>query len=305
MPELPEVEWMRNGLTPLLVGQPIQAIEVLRPKIFATPPGWSPERVVGQTVRAIWRRAKFLGWDLSGDLALLWHFKLAGQLAYRGDDGTIFSGGHPVPPFDAPMPVRMTHVILRFPHGWLYANDVRQFMRVRLMPAAAVADFLASYHYGPDALDPALTVSVLAERLATRPRMALKPLLLDQTFIAGLGNIYSDEAANWARLHPLRRAGSLSPEEVARLHFGIREALRLALPCGGAAVLNGRALPAPGRDILYVHGRAGLPCRRGDGGVIERIIVGQRGTYFCPVCQPPPSPNEMAATTLAVPARSD
>ena len=287
MPELPEVETIRRGLAPLLEGRRIAALEVRKPKLFLPAPGLTAASLAGRRVGEIWRRAKFLGWELSGDLALVFHFKLTGQVIYRAPDGRSFGAGHPIPPFDAPVPGPMTHLIFSFEEGGtLYINDQRQFMRVRLLPAAEVEPFLAAYRLGPDPLREDFTVAALNERLRARPKMPLKPLLLDQSFVAGLGNIYTDETLNAAGLHPLRRAGELNVDEVARLHRSMIDVLGLALRQGGAIVINGRMVPLPGKDFLYVHGRAGQPCLRHAGAIVVRTVVGQRGTYLCPVCQP-------------------
>jgi formamidopyrimidine-DNA glycosylase len=281
---------MRRGLAPLLEGRRIAALEVGKPKLFLAAPGLSAASLEGRRVGVLWRRAKFLVWELSGDLALVFHFKLTGQAIFRAADGESFGAGHPIPPFDAPMPGPMTHLIFTFEGGGtLYVNDQRQFMRVRLMPAAEVEPFLATYKLGPDPLREDFTVAALEARLRARPKMPLKPLLLDQSFVAGLGNIYTDETLNAAGLHPLRRAGDLDAGEVARLHRAMVEVLGLALRQGGAIVINGRMVPLPGKDFLYVHGRAGQPCLRHDGATVARTVVGQRGTYLCPVCQPAPS----------------
>jgi formamidopyrimidine-DNA glycosylase len=152
----------------------------------------------------------------------------------------------------------------------------------------------------------------LAARLRARKGRPVKAALLDQTCIAGLGSIYADEALHRARLHPLTRSGALTAEHVARLHQAIRDVLEVAVPVGGAIVKAGRAVPEreSGRDFLRAHGRAGLPCldcpptdqaggapdaARGPAGDavgrgrIARAVIAGRGTYFCPVCQPPPA----------------
>jgi formamidopyrimidine-DNA glycosylase len=289
MPELPEVEMIRRGLEPVLTGRRIESLEIGKPKLFLVAGELTEADLIGRRVERLLRRAKLLVWDLDGDLALVFHFKLTGQTVYRAADGTTFGAGHPIPPFDAPVPGSMTHLVFTFDDGGtLYLNDQRQFARVRLMRAEAVAPFLEAYRFGPDPFDAALTPDALRERLRARAKMALKPLLLDQTFVAGLGNIYADETLNGAGLHPLRRAGTLDEAESGRLHAAMRSVLDLALRQGGAIVINGRMVPVPGKDFLYVHGRAGQPCLREDGGTVERTVVGQRGTFLCPVCQPAP-----------------
>jgi formamidopyrimidine-DNA glycosylase len=146
---------------------------------------------------------------------------------------------------------------------------------------------------GPDALSPNFTLAALQRGLARRRGTSLKAALLDQTVVAGLGNIYVDESLWAAQLHPQRLAGSLSPQELARLYEAIRTVLALAVPMGGAKILNGRAVPPVGA-FPFVHGRAGQPCPRCGTPIVKRTIAG-RGTYFCPRCQPEPAtaPSEL------------
>jgi formamidopyrimidine-DNA glycosylase len=121
--------------------------------------------------------------------------------------------------------------------------------------------------------------------LRARRRAKLKPLLLDQSFVSGLGNIYADEALHHARLHPERTAGSLSPEEIARLHAAMRAVLEEAIPIGGARIYRGKAAPVDG--FPRVHAREGEPCPDCGDTVVKYTLAG-RGTYYCPTCQPPP-----------------
>jgi formamidopyrimidine-DNA glycosylase len=167
----------------------------------------------------------------------------------------------------------------------LYLPDTRHFARVRLVAAAQAPALLAKEGYGPDALDPALTPAMLAERLRAHPHARLKPVLLDQTVVAGLGNIYTDEALHGARLHPLRTPASLTDEEIERLHAGIHDALTHGLAQGGFSIINGRARPLDGYP--RVHGLAGAPCPRCQATIVK-LTVGSRGTYLCPTCQPAP-----------------
>ncbi|MBA2450798.1 MAG: formamidopyrimidine-DNA glycosylase, partial [Chloroflexi bacterium] len=238
MPELPEVETLRRNLQATLVGSTFVEVEIRLPKIFVTPTGLRPDELVGTSVLQLRRRAKFLTFDLSDEFALVFHLRLAGQIVHRDRAGvTLAAGGHPVPAFEAPLPHRSTHVILRLDDGsTLYLTDIRQFGRVWFLPATAVEPLLAKARLGPEPLEPEFTVDVLRERLAHRRRMQLKPLLLDQTFIGGVGNIYADEIIFDAALEPGTRAEDITGERLTGLHNAIRAVLELAVRDGVAEI---------------------------------------------------------------------
>jgi formamidopyrimidine-DNA glycosylase len=286
VPELPEVETIRRRLAECLVGRTITGVTLRLPKLVRVAPGHRLDDLIGQGVRSVQRWAKLLQVDVGDHLSLLIHLKMTGQIIVEDGTGRRWYGGHPIPAFDAPMPHKSTHLILDLDDGGhLYLTDTRQFGQVRLIGRAEVGATVAAERHGPDALAAGLTPDLLAARLLKRPRAHLKPVLLDQTIIAGMGNIYTDEALFSARLHPLRTPASLRPDEVARLHAGIRDALEHGLSQGGFTIINGRARPFEGYP--RVHGRAGEPCPV-CGGPIDKIVVGGRGTYLCRVCQPPP-----------------
>jgi formamidopyrimidine-DNA glycosylase len=167
-------------------------------------------------------------------------------------------------------------------------SDPRKFGRLMLLRGEELAEAFAAL--GPEPLDPAFTPEALAARLANRPR-AIKALLLDQSVVAGLGNIYTDEALFRAGVHPLRPAGSLTPDEVAALHTGIQGALRTGIEHGGTTFGRHRDVydeAGSNLEHVEVYQRTGQPCVR-CGTPVERIVVAQRGTHFCPHCQPAPS----------------
>ncbi len=335
MPELPEVEGFRRRLAPLIVGRRLTRLEVRDPKLWHPATGLSEADVAGRGLQDLQRRAKLLIFSLEGELALVAHLKIAGQLVYAWPDGRRLVGGHPYPLPDAELPQAATRFVLAFQEGGggateryapgagsgtLFINDQRRFAWLRLLPAPALAAFVAAQRYGPDPLDPSFTPEVLGARLQARRGRPVKAALLDQTCVAGLGNIYADEALHGARLHPMLRARDLSPEEVVRLYHSIRRVLEVAVPVGGALVKVGRAVAgeghgpsAEGRDFLRAHGRAGqlcptcavgnspiqvagqvavgegrAPAAPGGAPRIVRLFLAGRGTYFCPVCQPAP-----------------
>lgn len=284
MPELPEVESLRRALQSTIVGHRFVGVDVRLAKMFRAGEWLTASDLRSARVEQISRRGKHLLLTLSGGLALIFHLRLAGQLVLVRDGEVVAAGGHPVPAFGSPLPHRSTHVTFELDDGSrLYFTDIRQFGFCRLMRLGDAARYLADQEIGPDPLDAGFSVEVLAGVLTRRQKARLKPLLLDQRSIAGLGNIYVDEALWRAALHPLRAAGSLDPDEVRRLHEAIVGTLQHALTHGVARVINGRADPA--RDFPAAHGREGDPCPR-CRGAIARIRLGGRSTYFCPACQP-------------------
>jgi formamidopyrimidine-DNA glycosylase len=166
-------------------------------------------------------------------------------------------------------------------------TDIRHFARVQLMPPDDLPAYWQSIRLGPDAVSPAFTRPWFQQAIARRNQARLKPLLLDQSFLAGLGNIYVDETLFLARLHPERLASDLTSDEIDRLYDAIVEVMRVAVPIGGAKILNGKAQPPDG-EFPLIHGRKGGVCA-GCGGVIEKVRVNNRGTYLCLTCQPAPS----------------
>ena len=270
MPELPEVETIRLALrqgaggAPKLPGQRIEGVRLGWPRHVAAPsPAAFRRRILGQTILDVQRRGKYLVLPLTQETLLI-HLMMSGDLG-------MLPAGEPPRPHD--------HTILNLDTGWeLRFNDPRKFGKVLLL--SRPEQLLGGL--GPEPLSSQFTRQVLADRLAGRGR-TLKPLLLDQSFVAGLGNIYADEALHRARLHPMRRSDSLRPEEVAALWRGIRQALRAGLRHNGASidwVYRGGDF----QNHFRAYGRTGEPCPV-CGTPIQRIVVGQRSTHFCPQCQ--------------------
>ncbi len=261
-----------------MVGDTILAVKVLWPRSIAAPaPHAFCRQIVGRRVLGISRRAKYLVLSLSANRYLLIHLRMSGRLILE-----------PMRRSNRP-PIESPHVRVVFQmhdSGRLCFRDPRKFGRIHLL--ADPTTLLG--RLGPEPLDPCFTAADLALRLAPRHR-ALKPLLLDQTFIAGLGNIYVDEALWEARLHPLQPASSLATREVQALLRAIRRVLRRGLARGGTRLGTGQGnfqslLPRYENDTaaLKVFRRSGNPCPR-CGHPVLRSTVGQRGTHTCPRCQ--------------------
>jgi formamidopyrimidine-DNA glycosylase len=278
MPELPEVEtiarYLRDGKDGKpLVGQTIHSAEVLWEKSIAKP-GIEEfrQRVSGQSVRIIDRRGKFLVLRLDRD-HLLFHLRMSGDLrmeSEQAEDGQV-----------RPFATHDRLVFHLMDGGRLVFNDPRKFGRAWLVAdTSAVFDGL-----GPEPLADNFSAQDLYQRLQTHHRQ-LKPLLLDQKFIAGLGNIYTDEALHLARLHPNQISDGVSPQDADNLWHAIRTVLREGIRRNGASidwVYRGGDF----QNSFRVYQRTGLPCPV-CGTAIVRMVVGQRGTHYCPACQPKP-----------------
>lgn len=276
MPELPEVETIARLLREQLVGQFMSYVEVRWPRCVAYPSVAEFEReLLGREVQDVGRRGKFVILSLSGHKSLLVHLRMTGRLIVE-DMGCSAAIGEAAPDSH-------THILFRFSSGKvLRFRDTRKFGRLHLVnePAEIVGDL------GPEPLSPGFTPQVLHDLLRSH-RRRLKSLLIDQRVLAGLGNIYVDEALWEARIHPLRRAQTLSPEEVERLHIAIRSVLACAIGNQGTTLRDYRTpLDEAGenQEALAVYGRQGKPCRR-CGELILREVVGGRGTWYCPSCQ--------------------
>ena len=286
MPELPEVETARRIVERRLLGKTVGEVVVRLPKLLRTSPIPTLDPLVGRTVSGARRRAKVLVIDFTEDLSLLIHFKLAGQISVHAPDRSREFAGHPIPDPAGPYPHKTTHIELHFTDGTIcYLSDVRQFGWLRLMPSDAVDAALAELGFGPEAVGAdRLSDQELAARLAKR-RVPIKTVLLDQKVIAGIGNIYVDEALHRARIHPRTPARELCSNRVAALNQAIAWALEMGISQAGAKIVHNKARPIDG--FPEVHGRGGETCPV-CGTTVEKIRVGARGTYFCPACQPEP-----------------
>ncbi|MCA9858371.1 MAG: bifunctional DNA-formamidopyrimidine glycosylase/DNA-(apurinic or apyrimidinic site) lyase [Thermomicrobiales bacterium] len=283
MPELPEVETARRIIERELTGRRVVAVELRLPKLFRDSEIRDPAMLIGQTVVCARRRAKVLAIDFDGELSLLVHFKLAGQLAVIRPDGVRSIAGHPVPKPDGPYPHKSTHFDLRFDDGTIaHFSDIRQFGWYRLMPASQVQPAIDAFKFGPEGTGRDAITSTQLFAALQRRSIPIKQAILDQTIVAGVGNIYADEALFQARIHPQQPANSLSRALVSRLRDAIEWALDMGIAQGGAKIIHQRAYPQ--NDFPAVHGREGEPCIR-CGGTVRKITVATRGTYFCPACQ--------------------
>jgi len=325
MPELPEVSIIASQLDKKLKGLILDSIEYDWPKKFfwaAGPKGPLPRRegkkwiikdLKGAKVVGVRRLGKVVIIDLTKDeglktnakksvshssldisrISILIHLKLTGQLIYQ-DAKTRIAGGHPIPPLNLPVPNKTTRVTFSFTNpstssgqvaGHLYFNDMRKFGWVRIVESGKlkVESFLENL--GPDALE--IKYEEFSARLKKKPNARIKKLLMDQSFIAGVGNIYSDEALWLAKIHPRRSVISLSDKEIRALFDGVRDSMNLAISKGGSST-NAYVDSGGERGLYLSYARAyhmtGKPCARCKTPITRQKMDG-RSAHFCPECQ--------------------
>ena len=290
MPELPEVETIRRQLEPEITGRRILEAEVLDERWTRPESPRQVERAIaGRTIEAVERRGKYLLLRLEGDLTLAMHLRMTGNLLLDEDvagDGhdPRRLGGERL--YEGSPELRYLRAQLRLDGGRrLLFTDPRRFGHAIVLPDHELDEYFAA-RLGIEPLSESLTAEELC-RLAAGRRAPLKSFLLNQLGVAGIGNIYADEALHRAELHPLSPAGSMKPEDCERLRVGIVEALEAGLRSGGASIddyRDARGEQGGMQDEFLVHTREGKPCPR-CGAEIRRIVVGGRSTYFCPSCQ--------------------
>ena len=280
MPELPEVETIKEDLREMVVGSAIEAAAVRDPALVEQP---STEefaaRIEGVRISGARRRAKHLIVEMDSGDALVLQLKIGGQLLL-------------IPPVEEP-PDKSSMLVLELDGGRrLFLRDETEFTRARLLDAEELEARLSGL--GPEPLGEEFGPEYLREEIGGR-RAQIKSLLLDQKVVAGLGNIYVDESLFDARVHPRRKANSLSDEEWRRLHAAIKENLAAGIEHRGTTFsLYRDVLARKGhhQDHLRVFVREGRPCPAGCGGKVVKDRVGGRATYLCPACQPEDGPEE-------------
>ncbi|MBM4467168.1 MAG: bifunctional DNA-formamidopyrimidine glycosylase/DNA-(apurinic or apyrimidinic site) lyase [Chloroflexi bacterium] len=271
MPELPEVETIAQGLREPLVGRQFTGVHVGWADLIARPAVEElKRRLVGQRILDVQRRGKYLVFALSSGASLIVHLRMTGRLLIKNSGAELDKHDHLILVLDDGRELRF--------------NEMRKLGRVYLVDDEdeIVGDL------GPEPLDDDFTAADFAALLSTRRGM-IKPLLLNQRFMAGVGNIYADEALFAARIHPERRADTLTAEEIERLYHAIRQVLRQGIENRGTTLTAYRDVEGRegvNQEYLQVSRRTDEPCLR-CGTPIERTVVGGRGTYFCPKCQKP------------------
>jgi len=284
MPELPEVETIRAGLAKLLPGKSVKDVWYDWDKSFPNAPADVARFLVGAKIEKVRRRAKVLIIELSGDWALIIHLKMTGQLVFVSKNQR-FGAGHPGKELVSELPAKSTRVVLKFKDGsQLFFNDQRKFGWMRLMPALEIPEIDFFKKVGPEPLDDDFTVDKFISRLQRRKNSNIKSVLLDQTVVAGIGNIYADESLWSAKIHPATLVSDISRAKLVLLYNAVRDVLNLSIAKGGSTDKN--YVDAEGHKGSYlkfanVFRKEGQPCPR-CGTPIEKIRVAGRGTHICP-----------------------
>lgn len=287
MPELPEVETVRLGLARLVIGKTISSISFDWPKGFPNAQSDVDAFAVGVRITDIRRRAKVLLIELSSGYTFVTHLKMTGQLVYRGDEN--FGAGHPNESLIGNLPDKSTRVIFTFSDGSrLFFNDQRKFGWIKLLPTSEVRHMPFMQKVGPEPLEDDFTYDVFEPRMMRRKSSGVKAVLLDQSVLAGIGNIYADEALWGARIHPETKVCDVPKDRLIELHTEIIYVLKLSIEKGGSTdrnYVNVEGKRGSYIDFARVFRRENLPCPRCGTTIIKTRAAG-RGTHTCPKCQP-------------------
>lgn len=300
MPELPEVETVRRGLSRLLPDKQIVAVDFDWPKSFPNAPADVEQFVIGSKITDVKRRAKVLTIELSTNYSLVIHLKMTGQLVFVGgvdkltansrqpSAGQRFGAGHPNDSLVGELPDKSTRVTLKFNDGsHLFFNDQRKFGWMRLIPTPEVQNLDFFKKVGPEPLSPDFTWQIFRDRCNRRKNSNVKAVILDQTVLAGIGNIYADESLWGAKIHPSTLVRDISSNKFHKLYDEIVFVLNMAIEKGGSTnrnYVNAEGKKGSYMDFARVFRREGQSCPRCKS-TIDKIRVAGRGTHICPHCQ--------------------
>ncbi len=286
MPELPEVETVRRGLSRLIVDKTIVQLDSSSPKSFPNAHSDVQQFLIGGKIKKVNRRAKVLLIELNTDYTLVIHLKMTGQLVYVGAER--FGAGHPNDSLIHELPDRSTRVTITFREGdHLYFNDQRKFGWMKLYPTIEVPNIDFMKRVGPEPLEEDFTGQQFIKRVRRRNGTSIKAAILDQTVLAGVGNIYADESLWGAAIHPATRVRDVTDKQLKKLLKEIKEVMSLSIEKGGSTDKN--YVDAEGKRGSYlefarVFRRQGQNCPR-CGVIIVKLRVAGRGTHICPHCQ--------------------
>lgn len=288
MPELPEVETIKIGLSKKIVGKTINDVEIKNAKSFQG----EPADIIGKKIINIERRAKLIRIKLSNDLNLLIHLKLTGQLIYRQTTNSQrltadFAGGHASHDWHAKLPNANTRIVFIFSDdAKLFFNDLRKFGWVKVLKSAAIARVFDE-SFGVEPFSKEFNIQYLIMRAQKIPNRNIKQFLTDQKIIAGIGNIYADESLFDAGVMPNRKIKDIKLSEWQKIRESILKILKLGIKYGGTTdsdYVNAEGKKGGMQDHLKVYHRTGKPCF-GCSGVVHRTTIASRGTHYCPKCQ--------------------
>lgn len=277
MPELPEVETIRRGLSQFIIKKKLVKTTILCTKSFIGEPATG-------TVTDIRRFGKALIIDLDNQKSLMVHLRMTGQLIYDGKER--YAAGHPSDNFTAKLPNKQTRVILEFNDGTLYFNDQRKFGFIKVLPTGEIAHdvFIQKLAKEPWAM----TADELYQKLQRHKNSCIKPTILDQTIICGLGNIYADEALFASCIHPERKCGTITKQETELLIKNAKDVMEKSIASGGSTMATYVKADGTKGDYLelfaQVFRKDGQPCPRCGTTIIKTKVAG-RGTHLCPHCQ--------------------
>jgi len=286
MPELPEVTIVVRSLNGVTKGLVLEGVEYdWDPKFYWN--GFSIDDIKGAKVKGFRRIGKVIICDLNNGFSIVIHLKLTGQLIYL-DNKTRVGGGHPIPPLNKPLPNSTTRVTFAFGNGGhLYFNDMRKFGWVKIVKSdeQSIKQAIGKVELGPDPMT--MTVVDFRERIIKKPKATIKKLLMDQAFVAGVGNIYSDEALWRAKVHPKRVVQTLTDAETGAIFKGLIDSFELAIKKGGSSANS--FVDGLGEKGLYLtyavaYHRTGEPCARCGVKIVRQKMDG-RSAHFCPNCQ--------------------
>jgi formamidopyrimidine-DNA glycosylase len=273
MPELPEVETIKRQLERAIIGKKIVGVEVRFKKPLKATESEFRRAVLGAEIVSVGRRAKLLLMNLSGDYTIVFHLKMSGRIFIVKNNVS---------------PTKHTHLVLDLSGGEkLFFEDYRKFGYIKLIKTADLERLFEEENYGGEPLDPKFKFEVFSACLTKSPRKKIKPLLMEQTCVAGLGNIYAAESCFYAGILPIRSAGSLTDAEIKKLFLSIKKVLKKAIKYRGTsadAYLDTRGERGEFQKYLMVYGRGGERCKK-CGATIKTVRLGGRGTNFCPKCQ--------------------
>ncbi|HSW65950.1 MAG TPA: bifunctional DNA-formamidopyrimidine glycosylase/DNA-(apurinic or apyrimidinic site) lyase [Bacillota bacterium] len=287
MPELPEVETVRLGLANVLPGLEVGKVTHDWAKGFPNAPADVASFLVGSKITAVRRRAKVLMIDLSSGYSLVIHLKMTGQLVFRSDE-VRFGAGHPSNSLIGELPDKSTRVTFTFTDGSkLFFNDQRKFGWVRLLPTVEVEQLDFFQKVGPEPLADDFTAADFVSRLQRRKHSGIKAVLLDQTVVAGIGNIYADESLWGAKIHPELKVADVAVAKLKKLYAELKSVLLTSIQKGGSTdrnYVNHEGKRGSYLTFARVFRRVGQACPR-CGTIIIKMRVAGRGTHICPHCQ--------------------
>lgn len=289
MPELPEVETIRIGLSQKVINQQVLSINILNSKSFIG----DPSKILSHTITNIWRRGKVLGLDLENGQSLIFHLKMSGQIIFekkQKNKRSRFSGGHPTKDMQQELPNKSTRVIFTLSQdSRIYFNDQRKFGWVKQLKTSTLKkmNYGLKIKLGPEPLSRDFSLKIFKQNLLKHKNQSIKVTILDQSVVAGVGNIYASEACFIAKIDPLKKVNQLTDKKIDKLHQAIILALNTGIKYGGSSIthfFDDEGKKGYFLEYAYVFNRQHKPCKNCHN-LITKIKVGGRGTYLCYNCQ--------------------